>query len=200
MEQSGSSAFEHFKTDLWGASGFDSKGAPIELGMIAGALVNERDIDKSLFTPDVLFPEKRISFDEYIFLSSLPQALSTEAEMMTRYTDDDLDGKKKCIQRVHVTGGTNGILVESLRKYRPFTPSFIGRAEDQSYILSALFRQKEDLAYAHKDGLIMRHDKEGFAMKPSNQPTYQSLLVTIFVFYIFQPMEGSCRRFRKTER
>ncbi|MFC1535061.1 hypothetical protein ACFL7M_17045, partial [Thermodesulfobacteriota bacterium] len=165
LHQTGSSAFDHFKTPLWGARGLDSNGQPIELGMIAGALVNEEDIDKSLFTPDVLFPDRELSPDEYIFFSPLPQALSTEAEMLTRYANDSLDGKSKCIQRIHVTGGTNGILVDSLRRHRPFTPSFMGRAEDQAYILSVLFNRGERLAYAHKDGLIMRHDKDVFAQE-----------------------------------
>ncbi len=90
-------------------------------------------------------------------------ALSTEAEMGTRYGGDGLDGRTECLQRIHVTGGTNGILVDSLRRHRPFTPSFIGRAEDQAYILSVLPRAGEQLAYVHEDGLVMRHDKEAFA-------------------------------------
>ncbi len=163
VEQSNASVFEHFKTPLWGARGTNAEGQPVELGMIAGALVNEKDIKKSLFTPDVLFPDQNLIPEERIFFSTLPQALSTEAEMMTRYNTDDLDGQIKCIQRIHVTGGTNGILADSLRRHRPFTPSFIGRAEDQAYILSVLSGPGEQLAYVHEDGLIMRHDKEAFA-------------------------------------
>jgi hypothetical protein len=127
--------------------------------------VNAQDINKSLFTPDIPFPDADLSPDELFFFSRLPQALSTEAEMMTIYNQDSLDGKRKCIQRIHVTGGTNGILVNSLRRYRPFTPSFIGRAEDQAYILSVLTKQGTKLAYVHKDGLIMRHDKEAFVQE-----------------------------------
>ncbi len=164
VEQSGFSAFEHFKTPLWGAEGIDNQGNEVELGMLAGALVNQKDIEKSLFAHDVPFSPEKVGADELIFFSSLPQALSTEAEMMTRYTDNILDGVNQCIQRIHVTGGTNGILIDSLRKYRPFTPTFIGRAEDQAYILSVLFNDKQkNLRYVHKDGLIMRHDKEVFA-------------------------------------
>jgi len=165
VEQTGASALEHFKTRLWGAQGLDSNEQPVELGMIAGALVDEADIGKSLFTPDVPFPNRGPSFDEYIFFSTLPQALSTEAEMMTRYVGDNLDGQRSCIQRIHVTGGTNGILVDSLRRYRPFTPSFIGRAEDQAYILSTLLNPGTQLAYVHEAGLIMRHDKKAFAQE-----------------------------------
>lgn len=163
VEQTGESAFDHFRTPLWGAHGLDSSGNPVALGMIAGALVNEQDIEESLFTPDVKYPEKRPDMDECIFFSTLPQALSTRAEMMTRYTGPDLDGRNTCIERIHVTGGTNGILVESLLRHRPFTPSFIGRAEDQAYILSVLGKPDARLTYVHKDGLIMRHDKESFA-------------------------------------
>ena len=161
VEQSGASAFEHFKTPLWGAEGFDNLGNEVDLGMIAGALVNREDLTKSLFFPDVDFPENEISAERMVFFSSLPQALSTRAEMMTRYGHDTLDGKNHCIQRIHVTGGTCGILVDALRKYRPFTPTFIGRAEDQAYILSVLFSDTQrKLRYVHKDGLIMRHDKD----------------------------------------
>ena len=165
IEETEASAFEHFMTPLWGGHGLDSYGRPLDLGMIAGALVNEQDIGDSLFTPDIPFPNRTVSSDEYVFYSTLPQALSTEAEMMTRYDRHHLDGKRACLQRIHVTGGTTGILVESLRRYRPFTPSFIGRAEDQAYILSVLLRPGRRLAYAHEDGLIMRHDKASFAQE-----------------------------------
>jgi hypothetical protein len=162
--QSGASAFEHFRTPLWGARGTDAAGREVELGMIAGALVNEKDIHRGLFTPDVPFPEDPPeSLEERFFFSRMLMALSTEAEMGTRYGGEGLDGRTECLQRVHVTGGTNGILVESLLRHRPFTPSFVGRAEDQAYILSVLGNVGERLAYAHEDGLVMRHDKEAFA-------------------------------------
>jgi hypothetical protein len=166
IKDCGLSALDHFRTPLWGAQGEDGDGNRVELGMIAGALVNREDISGSLFTPDVIFPDEVIKGDEWIFFSRLPQALSTEAEMMTRYGNGFLDGHDRCIQRIHVTGGTCGILVKSLRRHRPFTPCFIGRAEDQAYILSVLFQESTgNLRYVHKDGLIMRHDKEDFAIE-----------------------------------
>ncbi len=163
----GMSAFEHFKTPLWGARGLDHNNEEIELGMIAGALVNESDIERSLFTPDVPFPPSKRQFspDEYVFFSQLPQALSTQAEMMARYNTPELDGKRTCLQRVHVTGGTNGILIRHLRQRRPFTPSFIGRAEDQAFIFSTFPDAGSRLGYLHKDGLLMRHDKQAFAQE-----------------------------------
>ena len=165
VDQTGSSAFEHFLTPLWGATGQDAEGKSIELGMIAGALVNQRDIHRGVFTPDVTFPDGTLQPDEHVFFSKLPQALSTDAEMMTRYqAGTALNGDNACLQRIHVTGGTNGILVDSLRRFQPFTPSFIARAEDQAYLLSTL-GQPERLGYAHASGLIMRHDKEGFAQE-----------------------------------
>ena len=163
VKETGASAFEHLMSPLWGAAGTGPAGNPVELGMIAGTLVNHHDIKKSIFTPDVPFPHRDLTPDEHIFYSILPQALSTEAEMLTKYNGEAIDGIKKCIQRIHVTGGTVGILVDSLRQYRPFTPSFIGRAEDQAYILSVLNKDGTLLAYAHEYGLIMRHDKEAFA-------------------------------------
>ncbi len=166
VRETGTSAFGHLCTPLWGARGTDSRGEPVYLGMIAGALVNRKDIGTSLFTPDVPFPGHSPEGDEIIFRSTVPQALSTEAEMMARYgAGQDRDGKTSCIQRVHVTGGTTGILVEALRRYRPFTPSLIGRAEDQAYLLSVLYRPNESgyLRYAHESGLVMRHDADLFA-------------------------------------
>jgi len=163
VEECGASVLDHFKSPLWGAEGIDNQGNKVELGMIAGALVNKEDIDHSLFYPDVSFPPDEVQADELVFLSRLPQALSTEVEMMARYTSDILNGRNQVIQRVHVTGGTTGILIDALRKYRPFTPTFIGRAEDQAYILSVLFSGSPYLRYLHKAGLIMRHDKKAFA-------------------------------------
>lgn len=166
VHETGKSAFEHFKSRLWGATGVDSKGAPVELGMLAGALVNDADIHKGLFTPDVTYPSGAFKPDEMIFFSRLPQALSTGAEMMTGYgKESGINGMDECIERIHVTGGTTGILVENLKRHRPFTPSFIGRAEDQAYIISTLFNRPERLAYLHEAGLIMRHDKESFAKR-----------------------------------
>ena len=166
-EQTGKTAFEHFQTALWGALGRDSKGREVELGMIAGALVNEKDIDQSIFTPDVPLPadDFELKGESRIFHKQHPMAVSTLAEMMTRYGQPGHpDGKTSCLSRVHVTGGTNGILCSSLRKNRPFTPGFIGRAEDQAYLLSVLTDREEPvMRYVHEPGLIMRHDKDAFA-------------------------------------
>ncbi len=178
IEQSKASAFEHFKTPLWGATGISKNGEKIELGMIAGALVNENDIHKGLYTPDVAFPDDIPDKEAGIFFSKMLMALSTEGELMTRYgSKTGIDGKTKCIERIHVTGGTNGILVKALLKYRPFTPSFIGRAEDQCYILSVLeSNRKSRLAYLHEDGLIMRHDKEVFAQEALEAAKFGNLV------------------------
>lgn len=133
--------------------------------MLAGALCNQKDWEKSggkLFIADVQIPaaDKVLTADECMFMSGLPQALSTEAEMMTKYNDHN-----DAIQRIHVTGGTNGILVDSLFKFQPFSPSWIGRAEDQSYLFSTVGKPAPKLAYVHKPGLIIRHDKEAFAVE-----------------------------------
>ncbi len=163
VTETGQSALEHFRTALWGSDGVDAEGNPLHLGMIAGALVNAADIAQSLFTPDVPYPSGPQHADEFVFFSRLPQALSTVAEMMTKYNSPQLDGEQACLQRIHVTGGTNGILIDALRRFKPFTPSFIGRAEDQAYLLSTMGKENGQLGYVHKPGLIMRHDKALFA-------------------------------------
>ncbi len=158
------SAFELLTTPLWGASARDTDGHSILLGMLAGALVNQADIDRGLFTPDVTLPKSGLSADRWVFATQVPQALSTAAEMMARCDTPPLDGKECCLTRVHVTGGTNGIRIDALRRFRPFTLSRISRAEDQAYLMSALHRQPAPyLRYVHAPGLIMRHDKAGFA-------------------------------------
>jgi len=163
LAETGRTAFGHLATPLWGATARDVEGREVDLGMLAGALVNERDIGRGLFTPDIDFPKHPPTFDERVFYSVLPQAVSTRAEMMERYDGPAVDGVARALERVHVTGGTNGIRVDALRRHRPFTPTFVGRAEDQAYILSALDEPGPRLAYAHAAGLIMRHDKDAFA-------------------------------------
>ena len=164
VAETGGSAFDHLMTPLWGGRGVDAGGNEVELGMIAGALVNEEDLPAGLFSPDVRHPEGIATLDQCVLFSPLPQAVSTEAEMMARYGEGGPDGRAECLHRIHVTGGTNGILVDSLRRHRPFTPTFIGRAEDQAYLMSVLFADAgASLRYVHEPGLIMRHDKESFA-------------------------------------
>ena len=157
----------------------------LALGTLAGALVNERDIGRGLFTPDVSLPDRLPVLDEHVFFSALPQAISTRAEMMARYDDGDLDGLTRALERIHVTGGTNGIRVDALRAHRPFTPSWVGRAEDQAYLLSTLDGTGARLAYAHAAGLIMRHDKEAFAAQSMAAAKISKLIgddVRILVF------------------
>ncbi len=163
VAETGKTMFEHLRTPLWGATARSADGEQLELGMVAGALVNERDIDRGLFTPDVPIPDRLPALDEHVFFSALPQSISTRAEMMERYDGAALDGRSRALERIHVTGGTNGIRIDALRAHRPFTPTWVGRAEDQAYLLSALGQSGPRLAYAHVAGLVMRHDKDAFA-------------------------------------
>lgn len=164
VSQTGKSAFEHLSDPLWGSKGVDDQGQAVELGMLAGALVDDTDISEGLFTPDVKWQVSGPVQDQWVFSSTLTQALSTEAEMMTQYGFGEPDGHRSCLQRIHVTGGTTGILIDALRRHRPFTPTWIGRAEDQAFLLSVLFSEEgAALRYVHASGLIMRHDKKAFA-------------------------------------
>lgn len=163
IAETGRTALEHLETPLWGATGRDADGRPVELGLLAGALVNAGDIARGLLTPDVPLPAGPPRPSEHVFFSALPQAISTRAEMMERYDSPRPDGVETALERIHVTGGTSGILVDALRRHRPFTPSFIGRAEDQAYALSVQGQPGPRLACVHAAGLIMRHDKEAYA-------------------------------------
>ena len=82
--ETGRSAFEHFTTPLWGALASDQEGRPIELGMIAGGLVNEKDAPSGLFTPDIPWPQEPPGGENLIFFKQLPMAVSTRAEITAR--------------------------------------------------------------------------------------------------------------------
>jgi len=82
VDETGRSAFEHLMTPLWGARGEDGDGSSVELGMLAGALVNESDIGRGLFTPDVPWPPETststptstgLTPDQWVFFSKLPR-------------------------------------------------------------------------------------------------------------------------------
>ncbi len=187
MAETGKTAFELLASPLWGGYGRDFRGKECELGMIAGALVNEGDIKRGIFTPDIPWPESIPAGEDLFFFKQRPMAVSTRAEMMTRYGAEGMpDGMETALERIHVTGGTNGILVESLRRHRPFTPSFVGRAEDQAYILSTFTAEGSlRLGYLHQPGLIMRHDKEAFAsqaVQAGKAGSYVGDLVRTLVF------------------
>ena len=155
------SAFEHLMNPLWGGFAIDNLGHRIDLGMMAGSLVDKKDIDKSPFTPDAEIPLKIPSGPAMVFFSQYLRAISTHAEMH--------GNNRRTTQRFHILGGMNGIMVKSLFKYRPFTPTFINRAEDQAYLMSVLYKGRGAwLRCVNIDGFIMRHDKDVIAGKASN--------------------------------
>ena len=51
-----------------------------------------------------------------------------------------------------------------LKKWAPFTPSFVNRAEDQAFVISSI-NKNEYLSHCHAKNLVMRHDKHAFAQK-----------------------------------
>lgn len=158
VAETGQSAFEHLTTRRWGARGRAATGETVDLVMIAGGLVNQSDIDRSVFTPDIERVPPGSSPEHTVFFSRLPQVLSTEAEIVSRYDTAAVDGVASAQERIHVTGGTSGILVAGLRRWRLFTPSVFGRAEDQAYLVSGLGGRSRP-AYVHEPGLVMSHDK-----------------------------------------
>ncbi len=159
LSYTGKTALQHLMNPAWGGSARDFAGREVDLGMLAGGLVNGRDAKAGLFLPDVQRPTtlqtKKAFSSNRLFCPQWPQAISTEAEIM------QTEGG---FQRIHVTGGTTGITAQALQRWRPFTPSFINRAEDQAYTLSAI-EHNVYLSHLHANGLIMRHDKMVFAGK-----------------------------------
>ncbi len=155
----GRTALQTIANPLWGGTARDHEGRLVDLGMLAGGLVNEADAATGLFIPDVRRPDTEALTapltSRRLFCPQWPQAISTEAEILQRAPG---------FQRVHVTGGTTGITADALRRWRPFTPTFINRAEDQAYAISA-FGEAEYLGHLHAEGLIMRHDKQAFAAR-----------------------------------
>ena len=155
----GKTALQLLCNPHWGGQATDYLGRNVDLGMLAGGLVNESDSHQGLFVPDVVRPNTSVIARQFsskrVFCPQWPQAVSTEAEIMQRGAD---------YQRIHVTGGTTGICDTALRAWQPFTPSFINRAEDQAFGLSALGKDSY-LAHLHAPGLIMRHDKQAFAAR-----------------------------------
>ena len=157
LSYTGQTALQHLMNPAWGGSARDHAGREVDLGMLAGGLVNENDAKAGLFVPDVQRPSgvqtKKNFSSNRLFCPQWPQAVSTEAEIMQTEAG---------FQRIHVTGGTTGITAQALQRWRPFTPSFINRAEDQAYTLSAI-EGNAYLSHLHANGLIMRHDKMAFA-------------------------------------
>ncbi len=154
------SIFEIFKNQkYWGGSGINFEEKLVDLGMLAGGLVNKGETHKDYLIPDVKRPLKKAIFSNLsskrVFCPDWSHALSTEAEIIC---------EKENIHRVHVTGGTTGITLNALEKWAPFTPSFINRAEDQAFIISSL-NKNEFLSHIHVPYLIMRHDKLDFAKR-----------------------------------
>ena len=153
----GKTALQLLQNNNWGGTAVDWKGRDVELGMISGGLINAADWNHEDLIPDIERPVNSDIFRQFtskkIFCSQWPQAISTEAEILNQSENS---------QRVHVTGGTTGITLEALHKWRPFTPSFINRAEDQAYAISSISESKY-LTHLHAAGLIMRHDKNVFA-------------------------------------
>ncbi len=149
---------------LWGAAARDAGGTKLELGMLAGALVNERDIAQGLFTPDVPIPDRLPSLGRARLLQR-PAAVHLDAcrdDGALRRHLPSMASTRRSSASTSPAAPTASAWMRCAA-YRPFTPSWVGRAEDQAYLLSALGRPGTRLAYAHAAGLIMRHDKEAFA-------------------------------------
>ena len=160
LKISNKSFFEILKCQTyWGGSGYDYKDRFVDLGMLAGGLINKSDTSRGYLVPDVKRPNNRNIFSKIsskrVFCPDWSHALSTETEILSKINN---------MHRIHVTGGTTGITLDALNNWAPFTPSFINRAEDQAFVLSSVKKNKF-LSHLHAKNLIMRHDKLYFAKR-----------------------------------
>ena len=103
----GRSALQLLCNPYWGGHGVDHLGRIVDLGMLAGGLVNESESGRGLFVPDVARPDTASLVvqpgSKRVFCPQWPQAVSTESEIMQR---------DEGYQRVHVTGGTTGSVIQ----------------------------------------------------------------------------------------
>lgn len=159
----GKYCFELLSSGLINSKGIDSEGRKVVFGMFAGALYNQTDFDQenemqTYLSADVKLQDTK-SLDSYILNNNNTQVLSTYAELCNNEQLNNVAWK-----RYHITGGMNGGSIDYLKKYKPFTPSFISRAEDQAFILSVINDEidGEYLRYVHIPNFRMRHDKEEF--------------------------------------
>jgi hypothetical protein len=74
VRETGSSALEHFKTPLWGAKGEDAAGNPVDLGLMAGALVNAEDVSQKPFHAGRAHPGFHSSGEASLFSAPFPWA------------------------------------------------------------------------------------------------------------------------------
>ena len=86
LSHTGKSALAAICNPIWGGSALDRDGRDVDLGMLAGGLINKEDSSKELYVPDV----KRPDYNPYsnqldsrrIFCPQWPQAISTEIEIL----------------------------------------------------------------------------------------------------------------------
>lgn len=99
------SLLEHVTFPLWGGSGVDREGRSLDLAGMAGALVNEADLDAGLYTPDVPFHEGPLAPDHVriLLFSELAGAITDDREGL-KAVADPFTG---CfISRIPVTGAS----------------------------------------------------------------------------------------------
>jgi len=147
----GKTWFQTMCHNLWGANAVDYKGKSIKLGINIGEYINNTDITKlgykkSMRVPDVKIPDSYISKDIFFH--------KTVAHGKTTFIYNRFNGLNNLISHPVVKGGAYGITNDSLKKFKPFAFSEIGRAEDQGFYISSISKGLKgifnpDLRIAH---------------------------------------------------
>ena len=86
LSHTGHTALQLLMNPDWGGRARDYTGREVDLGMLAGGLVNQRDAGAGLFVPDIQRPHTGHAMEIFsslrLFCPQWPQAVSTEAEIM----------------------------------------------------------------------------------------------------------------------
>ena len=147
--QAGMSPLAQLSTPLWGAYGIAVGGHPVELGMLAGMAAGRDDSDTSA----VPYPDPVHTPEQLVASHHLTRALTSEAEKLA--ADSGRSDNERCMQRTHIPASGNGILLDHLRRYRPFAPSFIGRGAAAAFGLMAIARPGTRLACLQRSELLL---------------------------------------------
>jgi len=147
---------------LWGGKALDWRGREVELVFNLGEYINSKDIDALGYSKAMREPDVKASpcagNTNLFFNKGAAHAKATALYNHFNLLEDH-------ISHTVVKGGGYGITNEGLRKFRPFTFSLVGRAEDQQFYFSGLSKGARgifhpDLRIAHYKGAVASSEKK----------------------------------------
>lgn len=147
---------------LWGGKARDWRGREVELAFNLGEYTNSKDIDALGYSKAMREPDVKASpcagNNDLFFNKGAAHAKATALYNRFNILEDH-------ISHSVVKGGGYGITNEGLRRYRPFTFSLVGRAEDQQFYFTGLSAGARgifhpDLRIAHYKGAVASSERK----------------------------------------